>query len=78
MKKTCLSLFNKKTPLYAGLGSKLKTFNNCQASYQKQVCLLFENPAFFFHRANVQIGLTPFPLFVLVRSPRPLHEERTF
>ena len=61
MKKKCLRFFNKKTPLYAGLGSKQKTFSNCQATYQKELCLLFENQAIFFHRANVQIGLTPPP-----------------
>ena len=47
-KKKCLRLFNKKTPLYAGLGSKQKTFSNCQATYQKELCLLFENQAIFF------------------------------
>ena len=51
--KKCLRLFNKKTPLYARLGSKQKALSNCQATYQKELCLLF------FHRANVQIGLTP-------------------
>ena len=34
--KKCLRLFNKKTPLYVGLGSKQKTFSNCQAIYQKE------------------------------------------
>ena len=47
-KKKCLRLFNKKTPLYAGLGSKQKTFSNCQATYHKELCLLFENQAIFF------------------------------
>ena len=32
-KKKCLRLFNKETPLYAGLGSKQKTFSNCEATY---------------------------------------------
>ena len=36
------------TPLCAGLGSKQKTFSNCQATYQKELCLLFENHAIFF------------------------------
>ena len=80
--KKCLRLFNQKTPLYVGLGSKQKTFSNCQATYQKELCLLFENQAIFFHRANVQIGLTPsLLLFVLVhflRTPPPLHDKRTF
>ena len=47
-KKKCLRLFNKKTPLYAGLGSKHKTFSNCRATYEKELCLLFENRATFF------------------------------
>ena len=47
-KKKCLRIFNKKTPLYAGLGSEQKTFNNCQATYQNELWLLFENPAIFF------------------------------
>ena len=47
MKKICLRLFNKKTPLYAGLGSKQKAFRNCQATYQKELCLLFEIRQFF-------------------------------
>ena len=42
-KKKCPRLFNKKTPLYVGLGPKQKTFSNCQATYQKELCLLFEN-----------------------------------
>ena len=47
-KKKSLRLFNKKTPLYAGLGSKQKTFSNWQATYQKELCLVFENQAIFF------------------------------
>ena len=64
MKKKYLRLFNKKTPLYAGLRSKQKTFTNCQATYQKELCLVI------LHRANVQIGLTPLPLFVLIHFLR--------
>ena len=45
--KKCLRFFNKKTPLYAGLGSKQKTFSNYQATYQKELCLLIENQAIF-------------------------------
>ena len=60
MRKKCLYLFNKKTPLYAGLGSKQQNISNCQATYQK-LYLLFENSGSFFHRSNVDsgIGLTP-------------------
>ena len=35
------------TPLYAGLGSKHKTFSNYRATYEKELCLLFENRAIF-------------------------------
>ena len=47
MKKKCQGFFNKKTPLHARLDSKQKTFSNRQASYQKELCLLFENQAVF-------------------------------
>ena len=81
-KKKCLRLFNKKTPLHVGLGSKQKTFSNCQATYQKELAWpAVRKSRNFFHRANVQIGLTPLSLFVLVRflrTPSPLHDKRTF
>ena len=36
--KKILRLFNKKTPLYAGPGSKQKkTYSNCQATYQMEL-----------------------------------------
>ena len=46
---TCLekNVKEKKT-LYAGLGPKQKAFSNCQATYQKELCLRFENQAIFF------------------------------
>ena len=47
-KKTCRYVFNKKAPLYAGIDSKQKTFSNYQATYQKELCLLFRNQAIFF------------------------------
>ena len=47
-KKTCPCLFHKKTPSYAGVCSKQKTFSNCQATSQKKLCLLFENQAISF------------------------------
>ena len=49
LKKKCLRLFNKKTPLYAWLNSKQKTFSNCQATCQKDLCLLFEIQEIFFN-----------------------------
>ena len=54
--KKCLRLFN-------------KTFNNYQATYQKELCLLFETSGNFFHRVSIEIGLglTPLlPLFVFI------------
>ena len=77
MKKKCLRLFNRKTPLHAGLGSKQKTFSNYQATYQKELCLLFENQTIFFTEETYRQAC----LFVLVRflrTPAPLHDERTF
>ena len=47
-KKKCLRLFNKKNTFNAELGSKQKTFSNCQATHQKELCLLFENQAIVF------------------------------
>ena len=43
----------KKPSLYAGVGSKqlksrLKTFSNCQATYQKELCTVFEKLGNFF------------------------------
>ena len=74
----------KKTPLYVGLDSKQKTFSNCQATYQEEICLLFENQVIFFTLAKVQIGLTPPPsppiilLVCFLRIPHSLHNKRTF
>ena len=36
-----------------------KTFSNCQATYQKELCSLFEKLGNFFYRANVQIDSPP-------------------
>ena len=48
--KKIIRLFNKKALLYAGIDSKQQTFSNCQATYQKELCLLFEKSGKFFHR----------------------------
>ena len=37
-----------------------KTFSNSQVTYQKEL-LLFEKSGYFFHRVNIEIGLTPPP-----------------
>ena len=64
-----------KTHLYAGPSSKKHDYR--QAIHQKN-CLLFEKSDNFFHRVNLQIGLTRSP-FVSVRFLKsPLHDERTF
>ena len=69
--KKCRSLFNKKTPLYAGLGSKQKTFSNCQEIYQKELYLLFENQEIFFTERTYRWACpSPLPLFILVRFLR--------
>ena len=52
-KKNVYAFLIKKALLYAGLVSKQKTFSNCKATHQKELRLLFENQAVFFHRANV-------------------------
>ena len=52
MKKKVLHLLNKKPPLYAKLGSKQKSFSNCQANSQNELCLLFENQAVFFSQSE--------------------------
>ena len=70
--KKCLCLFNKNTPSYAGLGFKQKTFSNCQATYQKELCCLKMSEC-----ANVQRGLTPPPpptpacFSLLFKNPTP-------
>ena len=46
MKKKCL--FNKKHLYTLDEAKNKKTFSNCQATYQKELCLLFENQAIFF------------------------------
>ena len=51
-----------------------KAFSNCQTTYQKELCLLFENSGNFFHRPNVKTSLNPLPLFIFVcflRIPLP-------
>ena len=50
--KKCLRPFNKKTLLHAGLGSKQQSFNNYQASYQKELCLLFKKLRPFFSQSK--------------------------
>ena len=69
-KKNIYAFLIKKTPFCAGLALKQKTFSNFQATYKKELCLLFENQAIFFTWVNVKISLTPHHLFVLVRSLR--------
>ena len=58
-KKNVYTFLIKKTAFYAGLDSKQKTFGNCQATYQKELCLLFENQQ-FFQRVKIE-RLDPTP-----------------
>ena len=70
-----IKIINKKSPLCAGLGSNRKTLRNCQAAYQKQLCLKIQT-IFFFDRVNIQIGLTPLTSsfsFSVSESPPHLH-----
>ena len=58
---------------------KTKTFSNCQATYQKELCLLFKNQAIFF---SIELDF-PLPLFILVHfwrtfPPPTLHDKRIF
>ena len=72
--KKCLSFFNKKRALYAGLGSKkTKTFSNYQATYQKELCLLFENQAIFFTEWTHRYVWSPPPVCFspLFKDPPP-------
>ena len=47
-KKNVLTFLIKKTPLlYARLESKQKTFSNCQATCQKELCLLLKIMQFY-------------------------------
>ena len=48
----CLCPFNK------------EGFSNCQATYQKELYLLFKKLGNFFHRVNIEICLGPLPLFI--------------
>ena len=48
----CLCPFNK------------ESLSNCQATYQKELYLLFRKLGNFFHRVNIEIGLSPLPLFI--------------
>ena len=50
-KKNYGFLIKKKTPSYAVLGSKQKTFSSSKATYQKELCLLSKNQAFFSQSA---------------------------
>ena len=68
--------------------SNLKTFSNCQASYQKELYLLFEKSGNFFERRK-RFDHTPPPSihfysffkernpspFPLLHLPRPFHNE---
>ena len=75
-KKNVYTFLIKKPAFYAGLDSKQKTFGNCQATYQKELCLLFENQQ-FFQSENREAWLhSPFVLVHFLRTP--LHNINTF
>ena len=83
-KKNVYNFLIKKAPLYAGLGSKQKTFINCQATYQKESagCLKIKQ---FFSQSERTDRLDPTPLVCFCSffmdpppPPSPKHDERTF
>ena len=43
-----------------------KTFSNCQATYQKELCLLFEKSGNFFSQSKHTDSLDPLTLFVFL------------
>ena len=49
--KKCLRFFNKETPLYAGLSSKQKKFEQLPSNLSERT--LFEKSGIFFHRVNI-------------------------
>ena len=55
------------------LAQNRKTFSNSQASFQKELYLLFEKSGNFFHRLNIEIDLTlsPFVFVHFLRIPPP-------
>ena len=46
-----------------------KSFTKSQATYQKKFYSLFQKSANFFHRVNIEIGLTPLPMFIFIFIP---------
>ena len=83
----CLRFFNKKTPLYAGLSSKQQNFWQMPSNVSERTLFtVWKIRQFFFHRANLHIGLTTPPPPVRFRSlfkdppppPSTLHDKRTF
>ena len=78
MKKTVYVFLIKKHLYLLDRAQNNKIFSNCQATYQKELCLLFEKLGNCFHRANEQIHLIPPPsvsfssLFQDPPSPRTM------
>ena len=76
-KKKNVYAFLTKNTFPSGLGS-----SNSQATYKKELYLVFEKLGNFFHRANVQIDLAIFlTVFVFVRflrTPLPPSEQMYF
>ena len=82
----CLHLFNKRSFFKKNTficWTRLKTAKLLATAKQlirkNSVCCL-KNQATLFHRASMQIGLTPSPLFVFIHffnDLSPLHDKRT-
>ena len=81
-KKTGYAFLRKKHLYMLDKKQKQKTFSNCQVTYQKELCLLFENQAIFSQSERTDRLDSPLPQFVLVRflrtPPAPLHDKRAF
>ena len=79
-KKNCQYVFNKKNPLYAGIGSKQKTFSNYQTTYQKELCLLFKNQAIFSSERTCRHAWPVPPLLICfsLLFKVSLNDKRTF
>ena len=73
--KTNVYVFLIKTQLYAGLGPKQKTFSNCQATCQKELCLLFEEKCFTEQTYRYTSLPPPVCFYSLFNDPLPLHNK---
>ena len=67
-KKKCLLLFNKKHFYMLGQAQNRKIVSNCQATNQKELCLLLEKSSIFFSQSKCADRLDPPSPFSFVHS----------